>query len=128
MLRFSPDAAREELQEAILECGRICYDRGLMTSNDGNISVRLGDERLIITAAGVGKGRLTADELIVMDLGGRVLEAERGATPSSEAPMHLEVYRGRPSARAAIHAHPVFATALTVAGIGSLRTCCRRSC
>jgi L-fuculose-phosphate aldolase len=117
MLRSSRDSAREELQAAILECGRICYDRGLMTANDGNISARVGDDRLLITPAGVSKGRLNARGLILMDVAGHVLEAESGATPSSETPMHLAVYRGRPSARAAIHAHPVYATALTVAGV-----------
>jgi L-fuculose-phosphate aldolase len=117
MLRFSADAARQELQEAIIECGRICYDRRLMTSNDGNISARLGKDRVIITSAGVAKGRLKAVDLILMDLTGHVLEAAGAASSSSETPMHLEVYRGRPSARAVIHAHPAFATALTVAGI-----------
>ena len=117
MLRFPADAAREELQEGIIECGRICYDRGLMTSSDGNISARLARDRVIITSSGIGKGRLNVLDLLLMDLNGHVLETTGGASPSSETPMHLEVYRARPSARAVIHAHPPFATALTVAGL-----------
>ena len=106
-----------ELREAVVECGRICYERRLVTSNDGNMSVRLDDGRALITAAGVCKGRMTATDLVLIDLEGKVLHADGGMRPSSEMPMHLEVYRNRPSARAVIHAHPVCATALTVAGL-----------
>ena len=88
-----------------------------MTSNDGNLSVRLGDDRVLITASGTSKGRMTAEDLVVIGLDGIVLGASAGLGPSSEMPMHVEVYRNRPGARAVIHAHPVFATALTVAGL-----------
>ena len=88
-----------------------------MTSNDGNLSVRLDDERILITPSGISKGRMEADDLLVLDLAGRVIIARSEGRPSSETPMHLEVYRQRPDARAAIHAHPIFATTLTVAGL-----------
>ena len=117
MLRFSLSMPEHELRETILECGRICYERRLVTSNDGNISLRIDDRRALITAAGVCKGRMSASDLVLIDLDGKVLQADAGMRPSSEMPMHLEVYRGRPSARAVIHAHPVCATALTVAGL-----------
>ena len=106
-----------ELRDAVLECGRICYERRLVTSNDGNISVRLDDARTLITGAGVCKGRMTAADLVLIDLEGKVLHADAGMRPSSEMPMHLEVYKNRPNTRAVIHAHPVCATALTVAGL-----------
>jgi L-fuculose-phosphate aldolase len=117
LLRF-PAAAREaDLRAAVLECGSICAARGLLVSNDGNISVRLDAERLLITAAGTAKGRLEPDDLLLLDLRGNVISAASNRKPSSETPMHLEVYRQRPDVRAVIHAHPVFATALTVAGL-----------
>jgi L-fuculose-phosphate aldolase len=46
-----------------------------------------------------------------------VLASSNDRRPSSETPMHLEVYKQRPDVRAVIHAHPIFATALTVAGL-----------
>jgi L-fuculose-phosphate aldolase len=117
MLRFSGAMSEAELRNAVLECGRICYERRLVTSNDGNMSVRLDDGRALITAAGVCKGRMIATDLVLVDLEGKVLHADGGMRPSSELPMHLEVYRNRATTRAVIHAHPVCATALTVAGL-----------
>lgn len=103
-----------DLRGAIIACGRICYERRLLTSNDGNISVRVGDERVLITPSGLCKGRMQADDLLLMDLDGNILFAKDGCRPSSETPMHLEVYKQRPDVRAVLHAHPVFATTLTV--------------
>lgn len=114
-LTFTSDTSEAQLRQAILECGRICYDRRLLTSNDGNISVRLDERRVIITASGLCKGRMEADDLLIVDMNGKVLLSRNGLSPSSETPMHLEVYKQRPDIRAVIHAHPVYATALTVA-------------
>jgi L-fuculose-phosphate aldolase len=113
-LRFTESSSEVDLREAILECGRICYERGLVTSNDGNISVRVGNEHVLITPSGLCKGRMASDDLLLMDLEGNVLSRKDGTKPSSETPMHLEVYKQRPDVRAVLHAHPVFATALTV--------------
>jgi len=115
-LAFSPNASLDELRQAIIACGRLCYERRLMTANDGNISVRVDGERVLITASGVSKGRMEAQDLILLDMEGNVLQAAAGRKPSSETPMHLEAYRQRPDIRAVIHAHPIFATTLTVAG------------
>ena len=56
-----------------MECGRILYDRRLLTSNDGNLSVRLDDSHLVITPAGICKGRMRAQDLIVIDMHGGVI-------------------------------------------------------
>ncbi len=116
MLRFPASASEGELRLAILECGQVCYARHLMTSNDGNISVRLAEGRVLITPAGISKGRMQVDDLLVIDLEGEPVSSKAASRPSTETPMHLEVYRQRADVRAVIHAHPVFATALTVAG------------
>ena len=83
-----------------------------MAANDGNISVKVGEDRLLITPSGVSKGRMTPEMLLVTDLDGNVLEGDRH--PSSEGKMHLEVYRGRPDVNAVVHAHPPVATAFAV--------------
>ncbi len=116
-LNYSPDASEADLRRAVISCGEICYARRLLTSNDGNISVRLGSDRVLITAAGICKGRMDADDLLIVDLTGKVIGSADGRRPSSETPMHLEAYQQRPDVRAVIHSHPVFATALTVAGL-----------
>ena len=99
-------------REAICQVGKLLYDRGYVAANDGNISVKVGEDRLLITPSGVSKGRMTPEMLLVTDLDGNVLEGDRH--PSSEGKMHLEVYRGRPDVNAVVHAHPPVATAFAV--------------
>jgi len=117
ILNFSPNTSENDLRLAIIACGEICYFRHLLTSNDGNISVRLDTERVLITAAGLCKGRMDVGDLLTLDLSGKVIDSAKGRKPSSETPMHLEVYKQRSDVCAVIHSHPIFATALTVVGL-----------
>jgi L-fuculose-phosphate aldolase len=103
------------LRADIVEVGRRMYARGYTASNDGNISVRLATDRLLMTPKSVCKGFMTPDMMCVTDLDGRKLQGDRD--PSSEMLMHLEVYRQRPDVRAVVHAHPPIATGFAVAGI-----------
>jgi L-fuculose-phosphate aldolase len=105
----------EALRADICEVGRRMYARGYTASNDGNISVRIGDDRLLMTPKSVCKGFMTPDMMCITDLGGRKIAGDRD--PSSEMLMHLEVYRQRPDVRAVVHAHPPTATGFAVAGI-----------
>jgi L-fuculose-phosphate aldolase len=104
-----------QLRADIVEVGRRMYARGYTASNDGNISVRLGQDRLLMTPKSVCKGFMTPDMMCITDLEGRKLQGERD--PSSEMLMHLEVYRQRPDVAAVVHAHPPTATGFAVAGI-----------
>jgi L-fuculose-phosphate aldolase len=104
-----------QLRADIVEVGRRMYARGYTASNDGNISVRLGAERLLMTPKSVCKGFMSSDMMCITDLEGRKLEGDRD--PSSEMLMHLEVYRQRPDVQAVVHAHPPTATGFAVAGI-----------
>src|SRR5262245_19056643 len=108
-------SAESTLRADIVEVGRRMYARGYTASNDGNISVRLGPDRLLMTPKSVCKGFMTPDMMCITDLEGRKLAGDRG--PSSEMLMHLEVYRQRPDAQAVVHAHPPTATGFAVAGI-----------
>jgi L-fuculose-phosphate aldolase len=103
------------LRADIVEVGRRMYARGYTASNDGNISVRLGGDRLLMTPKSVCKGFMTPDMMCITDLEGRKLQGDRD--PSSETLMHLEVYRQRPDVQAVVHAHPPTATGFAVAGI-----------
>ena len=108
-------ASETQLRADIVEVGRRMYARGYTASNDGNISVRLDDGRLLMTPKNVCKGFMDASMMCITDLDGKKLAGDRD--PSSEMQMHLEVYRQRPDARAVVHAHPPTATAFAVAGI-----------
>ena len=107
--------AESALRADIVEVGRRLYARAYTASNDGNISVRLGGDRLLMTPKSVCKGFMTPDMMCITDLEGRKLQGDRD--PSSEMLMHLEVYRQRPDVQAVVHAHPPIATGFAVAGI-----------
>jgi L-fuculose-phosphate aldolase len=109
-----------EHRQQMVTIGRRMYQRGLVTATDGNISVRLDGERMLLTASGVCLGEMRPEDLVVVDQTGQPCDASQ--RPSSELPMHLEVYQQRPDVGAVIHAHPPLATAFTVAGI-SLAQC-----
>jgi L-fuculose-phosphate aldolase len=108
-------STESSLRADIVEVGRRMYARGYTASNDGNISVRLGADRLLMTPKSVCKGFMSPDMMCVTDLEGRKLQGDRD--PSTEMLMHLEVYRQRPDVRAVVHAHPPIATGFAVAGI-----------
>jgi L-fuculose-phosphate aldolase len=107
--------AEEQVRADIVEAGRRMYARGYVASNDGNISARLDDGRLITTPKSVSKGFMTPDMMVIVDYDGRKVAGDRD--PSTELPMHLEIYRNRPDVNAVVHAHPPLATGFAVAGI-----------
>ncbi|MGE0042502.1 MAG: class II aldolase/adducin family protein [Vicinamibacterales bacterium] len=107
--------SEEQVRADIVEAGRRLWQRGFVASNDGNISARLDERRLVTTPKSVSKGFMTPDMMVVTDLDGAKLSGERD--PSSELKMHLEVYRNRPDVGAVVHAHPPTATGFAVAGI-----------
>ncbi len=88
---------------------RRLYRQGLTTTSGGNISVRLDDGSVLLTASQHDKGRLRAEDVGVLDMDGRNLTP--ALRPSIESGMHLAVYRARPDARAVVHAHPPFVSA-----------------
>ncbi|HWR83423.1 MAG TPA: class II aldolase/adducin family protein [Candidatus Deferrimicrobium sp.] len=102
-------------KRSIIAVGRRLYEHGMLAGTDGNISVRLADGEVLITASGVAKGQLSTDMLVTVDLHGSAIQKRSGA--SSELPMHLFVYRSRPDVNACVHSHPPYATALAVAGL-----------
>jgi L-fuculose-phosphate aldolase len=91
------------------------YARGYVASNDGNISARLDPQRIMTTPKSVSKGFMTPDMMVIVDNEGSKVTGDRD--PSTELPMHLEIYRNRPDVNAVVHAHPPLATGFAVAGI-----------
>lgn len=99
-------------REEICQICHLLYQRGYVVSNDGNVSVRVEENKILITPSGVGKGRMTPDMLVLCDLEGNVLAGER--YPSSESKMHLMVYRERTDVMSVVHAHPPVSTAFAI--------------
>lgn len=103
------------LKKDIVEAGRRVYNCGFVASNDGNISARIDEKRVVITPTGVSKGFMAPDDLIVVDYEGSILDGKK--KPSSEVYMHLRIYKERPDVNSVCHAHPPYATGFAVAGI-----------
>ena len=104
-----------EAKREILDIGKKLYERGFVAANDGNLSVRVGENAVWATPTGVSKGSMTEDMLVKLDLDGRVLEGS--AKPSSEVKMHLRIYKEQPQMRGVAHAHPPFSTTFAAAGL-----------
>ncbi len=103
----------EERKQLTDICG-LLYDRNLVTACDGNISMRLGEDLILITPSRRNKGMLKPEDLIIVDFNGATIE---GSTKvSSEFPMHHAIYQKRPEVNAIVHTHPVYATAFALAG------------
>jgi L-fuculose-phosphate aldolase len=103
------------LRRDLVEVCRRLHDRRLLGAGEGNVSCRLGPDRLLVTPSGANKGHLRSADLVVVDLSGAKLRG-RGR-PSTELLMHLAAYAARPGVEAVVHAHPITAVAFTVAGL-----------
>jgi L-fuculose-phosphate aldolase len=109
-----------DIREEIIRVGRLLHQKGFISASDGNISVRLDDDRIITTPTGLSKGFLTKDQLVVIDMKGKKVSGS--LNPSSEILMHLCVYEERKDVKAVVHAHPPISTAFSIAGV-SLAKC-----
>ncbi len=108
------DVRLHSVGREICEIGRRMHAAGFVAANDGNISVRLSEKRIVVTPTAVSKGLMDPRMLVVVDPEGRLVSGR--LRPSSELRMHLAVYRAAPSIGAVVHAHPVCATGFAVAG------------
>lgn len=101
-------------RDAVVACGRRLDALGFSPATDGNVSARVGPARVLLTPAGREKGSLEAEDLLVVDLGGTVLQGT--GSPTTETPMHLLCYRRRKDVGGIVHAHPPAATAFAASG------------
>jgi len=114
-----PFETEREVRRQICRTGRKMYARCFVVASEGNLSMRLDRDRIIVTPAGVCKGYLAPEDLLVTELCGEVLRGD--GQPSTEMQTHLLHYRLRHDVQAVCHAHPPTATGIAVAG-RALRT------
>jgi L-fuculose-phosphate aldolase len=114
---MSEAASREATaREGIVRVCRRLYAAGLIAGPDGNVSVRCGDGKILVTPSGLSKVDVEPDDLVVLDGEGRHVAGERRA--STEVAVHLRIYARRDDVGAVVHAHPPTATGFAVAGEG----------
>jgi L-fuculose-phosphate aldolase len=104
----------KEYRQDIVDVGKLIGQGGWVAANDGNISIRLDEHRILCTPTGVSKAAMSVDDLIICDGHGSKLEGGRACT--TEIAMHTTIYKMRPDVRAVVHAHPPVATGFAAAG------------
>jgi L-fuculose-phosphate aldolase len=102
-------------REEIVRYGRMLHEKGFVAAMDGNLSVRLKQDRILVTPTGLSKGSMRPADLVIADLDGKQVTGRRNVT--SEIGMHLMIYRTRADVKAIVHAHPPTATGFAAAGI-----------
>jgi L-fuculose-phosphate aldolase len=114
----------QTLRRAIVEVGKLLYERKYIVATDGNISIRLDRKHVLITPAGFCKGLLSEADIVRLPLSSTSSStstltstcSSSSPAPSSETPFHLAAYLARPDTGAIIHAHPPCATSFAVSG------------
>lgn len=101
-----------ETAAKLVEIAKRLYAKNMNAALGGNVSIRLGDE-IAITPAGINKGFMTEDDVVIVDMEGNKLGGN--GKPSSEGKMHYEIYKLRSDVHAIIHAHPPFAVGFALA-------------
>ena len=109
-----------QIKLEIVEIGKRLFSKGFVASNDGNISVKLDKNSILITPTGLSKGFLQAEDIVRCDLKGNKISGRK--EPTSEIKMHIAAYLNRKDINAVVHAHPPYATGLSLAGL-SLDKC-----
>ncbi|MBA4364645.1 MAG: class II aldolase family protein [Coprothermobacter sp.] len=101
-----------ETAAKLVEIAKRLYERNMNAALGGNVSIRMGNE-IAMTPAGINKGFMTEDDVVVVDMEGNKLRGD--GKPSSEGKMHYEIYKLRPDVHAVIHTHPPFAVGFALA-------------
>ena len=96
-------------------CCRQLAAHGLIAGRDGNLSVRLGPDRVLVTPSGFIKSLVKPTDMVEVDLAG-VPRRRTSRKPTSELELHLRILRHRQDVNAVVHAHPPTATGFAVAG------------
>jgi L-fuculose-phosphate aldolase len=104
----------KELRQDIVRVGELVFQKGWVAANDGNISIRMDDNRVLCTPTATSKGMLHVDDLIICDMQGNKIEGRKERT--SEIAMHLLIYNMRPDIKSVVHAHPPVSTGFATAG------------
>jgi len=102
-----------QVKKDICEIGDRIYKRSFAAANDGNITVRVGENQVLCTPTMHCKGFLKPDDIATIDMEGNQTAGRKKR--SSEALLHLEIYKARPDVKSVVHCHPPHATAFAVA-------------
>lgn len=92
---------------ALIDAGKWIAEKNMTWGSAGNISIRLNESQVLITASGARFDSLAEDSFSLCSLDGAT---QSGRKPSKELPVHLAIYRKAPWAGAVVHASPFHTT------------------
>ena len=105
----------KELKERVFRANLLLKESGLITLTWGNVSeIDRESGLIVIKPSGVDYDVMTADDMVVVDLEGKVVDGE--LRPSSDLPTHIELYKNFPTIRGVAHTHSRWATVFAQAG------------
>ena len=108
----------EELKKEVLRVSRIAEETGLCHHGGGNFSqIDRESGLVVITPHAESRYNFNAEDMLVVDLDGNIIENRKNFTPSSETPMHLLIYKEREDATAICHTHAHNAAAFACLGV-----------
>src|SRR4051812_1503196 len=93
-----------KLKEQICEIGRRVYNKGFAAANDGNISIRVGENEVLCSPTLICKGFMPPDALCAVDMRGNQIAGKRKRT--SEILLPLAIMTARPDVKAVVHCPP----------------------
>jgi L-fuculose-phosphate aldolase len=108
---MNPGKDFKEERKQVARFMRRLYKNNLTTTSGGNISLRLSNDTVLLTASSTDKGTMKWQDVLVMNIFGENMTPD--LKPSIESEMHLSIYKKKSDVKAVIHAHPVFASAFT---------------
>ena len=96
------------ISSGLINCGKYMLNNNLAWGTSGNISSRVDEKTMLITASGTFMGDLKEEDFVLFDLEKEKNLSERKA--SKETPMHTGIYKTRPDVQAVIHSSPFYTT------------------
>lgn len=102
-----------KIKQDMCDIGRRIYNRQFAAANDGNITVRISDNEVLCTPTLQCKGFLKPEDIATIDMTGKQIAGRKKR--SSEALLHLEIYKQREDIKSVVHCHPPHATAFAIA-------------
>lgn len=105
----------EQLREIVWKCNLELPKNDLVKLTSGNVSGRDPESGLVvIKPSGVTWEDLTPQNMVVVDLDGRVVEGD--LNPSTDTDTHLYVYQHRPDVFGIVHTHSTYASSFAALG------------
>lgn len=115
MSRDIESSLETKYREDLRDVCHLAYSRGLVSGTEGNLSLKLSDNLVLITPQKSNKGLIKESDFVIVDLEGNVI-SNSGKVPTTELYLHLEAYKKRKDIKAVVHAHPIATVSFSVSG------------